>query len=42
MAYSDGSSQSGAGTNELETSQIRNGGGVGGCVPRVEGLLRVG
>ena len=26
----------------FETSQVRTGGGVGGCVPRVEGLLRVG
>ena len=42
VAYSDGSSKSGVGTNELEISQVRTGGGVGGCVPRVEGLLRVG
>ena len=42
MAYPDGSSQSGVGTDELETSQVRTGGGVGGCVPRVEWLLRVG
>ena len=41
MAYSDGSSQSGTGTYELETSQVRTRGGVGGRVPRVEGLSRV-
>ena len=41
MADPDGSSQPGVGTDELEASQIRTGGGVGGCVPRVEGLLRV-
>ena len=39
---SDGSSQSVVGTDELETLQVRTGSGVGGCVPRVEGLLRVG
>ena len=37
-----GSSPSRVGTDELEASQVRTGGGVGGCVPRVEGLLRVG
>ena len=42
MAYPDGCSQSRFGTDELEASQVRTGGGVGGCVPRVEGLLRVG
>ena len=36
MAYSDGSSQSGVGTNELETSQVRTGGGLGGCVLLLE------
>ena len=41
MADPDGSSQSGVGTDELEASQVRTGGGVGGCVPRVEGFLRV-
>ena len=42
MAYFDGSSQSGTGTYKLETSQVRARGGMGGCVPRVEGLSRVG
>ena len=42
VAYFDGSSKSGVGTNEPEISQVRTGGGVGGCVPRVEGLLRAG
>ena len=26
-------------TDEVEASQVRTGGGVGRCVPRVEGLL---
>ena len=39
MADSDGSSQSGAGTRELETSVVRTGSGVGGRVPRIEGIL---
>ena len=39
MADPDDSSQSG--TDEHEASQGRTGGGVGGCVQRVEGLLRV-
>ena len=39
MADSDGSSQSGAGTHELETSEVRTGSGVGGRVPRIEGIL---
>ena len=39
MADPDGSSQLRVGTDELEASQVRTGGGVGGCVPRVEGLL---
>ena len=39
MADPDGSSQSRVGTDELEASHVRTGGGEGGCVPRVEGLL---
>ena len=39
MADPDGSSQSRVGTDELEASQVRTGGGVGGNVPCVEGLL---
>ena len=39
MVDSDGSSQSGAGTHELETSEVGNGSGVGGRVPRVEEIL---
>ena len=39
MADPDGSSQSRVGTDELEASQVRTGGDVGGCVPRVEGFL---
>ena len=39
MADSDGISQLGAGTLELETSEVRTGSGVGGSVPRIEGIL---
>ena len=41
MADPDGSSQSGVGTDELEASHVRTGGGVVGCTSRVLGLLRV-
>ena len=39
MADFDGSSQSGAGTHELETSEVSIGSDVGGHVPRIEGIL---
>ena len=41
LADSDGSSQSGAGagTHELETSEVGAGSGVGGRVPRIEAIL---
>ena len=39
MADPDGSSQSRAGTHELETSEVRTGGGVGGRVPCIEVIL---
>ena len=39
MVDPDGSSQSRAGTHELETSEVRTGGGVGGRVPCIEGIL---
>ena len=39
MADPDSSSQSRAGTYELETTEVRTGGGVGGRVPCIEGIL---
>ena len=39
MADLDRSSQWRAGTHELETSEVRTGGGVGGRVPCIEGVL---
>ena len=42
MADPDESSQSRAGTHELETSEVRTGGGVGGRVPCIEVILRIG
>ena len=39
MADPDGSSQSRAGTYELEITEIRTGGGVGGRIPYLEGIL---
>ena len=39
MADPDRSSQWRAGTHELETSEVRTGGGVGGRVPCIEGIL---
>ena len=39
MADPDGSSQSRAVTHKLETLEVRTGSGVGGRVPRIEGIL---
>ena len=39
MADPDGSSHSRAGIHELETLEVRTGSGVGGRVPRIDGIL---
>ena len=42
MADPNGSFQSRDGTYELETTEVRTGGGVGGRVPCIEGILLIG